>query len=225
MKKIQLVIIALLTLVGNAMADGRYLYKTIAECGCVLLAEYNEPNSEGDSNIEISLNSQNCNFDTDGHKFFAFQMFIVLNDGITLIPDEEEDYGEYVIIPSDRFGDTDKKKGKYGIQIAKKGNGYQIVCLNQQGNAILGNEGVLLTIPVKNVPQNGEAIGAINEIEFTSLEGKAVRFDPEDIIVGVDEIETQTNGGLSKVYNLNGQEVSANGKGILIRNKKKIVNK
>ena len=117
MKKIQFITIVLLTLVSNAMAEGRLVYKSSASgCTCTLSADYDIPDNGGSSDIKISLSSP------DSHQFFAFQMFIVLNEGITLIPDAEEDYGEYVVVPSDRFGNTDKKKAKYGIQIAKKDN-------------------------------------------------------------------------------------------------------
>ena len=222
MKKIQFVIIALLTLVSNAMAEVKFAYNSSATgCACTLDAEYSAPNNDGSSNIEIFLSSP------DGHEFFAFQMFIVLNEGITLTPDAEEDYGEYVVIPSDRFGNTDKKKAKYGIQIAKKGNGYQIVCLHQQGSAILEKGGLLLTIPVNNIPQGNTIIGEINEIEFTTLDGKAVRFEPESItpIVEVGIKSTEKEEQPSKVYNLRGQEIDDTSKGLIIKNRKKIVNK
>lgn len=216
MKKIQLVIIALLTMVGNAMAEGKVVYRSSAiGCDCTLEATHSMPNNDSSANVEIYLNCP------DSHQFFAFQMFIVLNEGITLVPDEEEDYGEYVIIPSDRFGNTDKKKAKYGIQIAKKGNGYQIVCLNQQGNAILEQEGLLLTIPVRNVPQGQDIIGEIKEIEFTTLDGKAIRFNPEE--TGI--LPIYRNGEQKSIYNLNGQRVESNYKGLQIHEGKKTFNK
>lgn len=227
MKKIHFMIFALLTLVSNAMAGDKIYFKSSAEgCECSLQAEYDDPDNDGKSQIKIYLSSPSS--DNHQHQFFAFQMFIALNEGITPIADEEEDYGDYVIYPSDRFGNTDKKKAKYGIQIAQKGNGYQIVCLNQQGNAILESEGLLLTIPINNVILNGNnSIGEINEIEFTTLEGKAVRFYPESItpstIVGMKA--TVSDDHPSKVYNLSGQETNSTKKGILIKDRKKIVNK
>ena len=224
MKKVQFMIIALLMLVSNAMAEGRRVYRSSAEgCNCFLEAVCNTSSNDGSGNIEISLSSKKdiAPENPNGHQFFAFQMFIELNEGITLIPDEEEDYGEYVVIPSDRFGNTDKKKAKYGIQIAKKGNGYQIVCLNQQGNAILDTEGLLLTIPVKDVPSGADIIGQITEIEFTDLEGKAIRFE----LIATDVITIIKTEGTTKTYNLRGHEASDSSKGVLIRNRKKILNK
>lgn len=218
MKKIQMLIIALLTMVGNVMAGGPHIYKSSAtDCTCTLQAECTSQGSDGSGNIEISLASP------DGHQFFAFQMFIVLNEGVALVPDEEEDYGEFVMIPSDRFGNTDKKKAKYGLQIAKKDNGYQIVCLNQQGNAILESEGLLLTIPVKNILQGQGIVGEINEIEFTTLDGNAVRFGKEDISTGLNPLKKKVV--LGNIYNLNGQQVKSPRKGIRIYNSKKILNK
>jgi len=219
MKKFQILIIALLTLVSNAMAGNKLVYKSSANCGCTLEATHDEQGNDGTADIKISLKS------ADSHQFFAFQMFVVLNEGLTLVPDEDEDYGDYIIQPSNRFGDTDKKKAKYGIQIAKKGDGYQIVCLHQQANAILESEGILLTIPVKNVPKGVNVIGQINDIEFTTLDGKAIRFEPEDIS-GTDNImSASTSEGESKTYDLSGKETNGNRKGILIKNRRKIVNK
>ena len=218
MKKVQFMIIALLISVSNVMGEDGFVYRSSTEgCDCELQAVCYTVGNDGTGNIEISLSSP------DGHQFFAFQMFIVLNEGITLIPDEEEDYGEFVIIPSDRFGNTDKKKAKYGIQIAQKENGYQIVCLNQQGNAILESEGLLLTIPVKKGSQESDIIGEIKEIEFTTLDGKAIRFAYEAITVGIKP--TVKDEQSSKTYNLNGQEISGSNKGILIKNRKKVYNK
>ena len=219
-------IIALLMLVSNAMAEGRRVYRSQAEgCKCFLEAVWDTQSDDGSGYIEIYLCSKGdiTSENPNGHQFFAFQMFMELNEGIILIPDEEEEYGEYVVIPSDRFGNTDKKKAKYGIQIAKKGNGYQMVCLNQQGNAILGTDGLLLTIPVKDVPYGADIIGQITEIEFTDLEGKAIRFGPEEI--DKDAITIIKTEVPTKTYNLRGQETSDSSKGLLIRNRKKIFNK
>ena len=50
----------------------------------------------------------------------------------------------------------------------------------------------------------------------------ATGVDPSKITVGLNEIEEQTETVLSGVYNLYGQKVSSDGKGLLIRNGKLI---
>jgi len=154
----------------------------------------------------------------------ALQMTVSLPEGVE-IPYNEEDE-EYGI----EYGDLLHKK--YSVDINKKDNTYKfLVYRNVKEPKFEAKEGTLLILTLSVAEGVTGALDAsikditVNDLASKPVEGFAdVEFKigvTEDVVTGINSINAEENDGAA--YNLAGQKVGKNYKGIVVKNGKKAI--
>ena len=167
----------------------------------------------------ISLNLTNG--DT---KFCACQFDVQFPAGITVEYDEEEE--EYIASLTD-----DRKGSDHSLKMSKVGdNAYRAVVMSMGNKSFKGTEGALVNISIVAAADaaKGEFEGNIADAKFTPKSGTSVTFDkvPFKVTIGEATAIKSVKAGVdanAPVYNLAGQKVNKNFKGVVIQNGKKMV--
>ena len=167
----------------------------------------------------ISLNLTNG--DT---KFCACQFDVQFPAGITVEYDEEEE--EYIASLTD-----DRKGSDHSLKMSKVGdNAYRAVVMSMGNKSFKGTEGALVNISIVAATDatKGEFEGNIADAKFTPKSGTSVTFDkvPFKVTIGDATAIKNVKAGVdanAPVYNLAGQKVNKNFKGVVIQNGKKVV--
>ncbi|MBR7029958.1 MAG: hypothetical protein IKI06_01800 [Prevotella sp.] len=152
----------------------------------------------------------------------ALQMTVSLPEGVE-IPYNEDDE-EYGI----EYGDLLHKK--YSVDINKKDNTYKfLVYRNVKEPKFEAKEGTLLILTLSVADGLTGVLDAsikditVNDLASKPVEGFAdVEFKigvTEDVVTGINSINAEENDGAA--YNLAGQKVGKNYKGIVVKNGKK----
>lgn len=152
----------------------------------------------------------------------ALQMTVSLPEGVE-IPYNEDDE-EYGI----EYGDLLHKK--YSVDINKKDNTYKfLVYRNVKEPKFEAKEGTLLILTLSVADGLTGVLDAsikditVNDLASKPVEGFAdVEFKigvTEDVVTGINSINAEENDGAA--YNLAGQQVGKNYKGIVVKNGKK----
>ena len=160
-------------------------------------------------------------------KFSAFQFDLKLPAGVTVesVYDEDEEEDVFsVALASDRANG-------HGLRLAKvDATTYRFVCFSSENKNLKGSEGALvnMTLVAAADAAMGDAEGAIVDAKFTPKSGTSVTFDKVPFKVTISEataIKTVKAGvdANAPVYNLAGQKVNKNFKGVVIQNGKKVV--
>lgn len=154
----------------------------------------------------------------------ALQMTVSLPEGVE-IPYNEDDE-EYGI----EYGDLLHKK--YSVDINKKDNTYKfLVYRNIKEPKFEAKEGTLLILTLSVAEGLTGVLDAsikditVNDLDSKPVEGFAdVEFKigvTEDVVTGINSINAEENDGAA--YNLAGQKVGKNYKGIVVKNGKKAI--
>ena len=154
----------------------------------------------------------------------ALQMTVSLPEGVE-IPYNEDDE-EYGI----EYGDLLHKK--YSVDINKKDNTYKfLVYRNVKEPKFEAKEGTLLILTLSVADGLTGVLDAsikditVNDLDSKPVEGFAdVEFKigvTEDVVTGINSINAEENDGAA--YNLAGQKVGKNYKGIVVKNGKKAI--
>ena len=167
----------------------------------------------------ISLNLTNG--DT---KFCACQFDVQFPAGITVEYDEEEE--EYIASLTE-----DRKGSDHSLKMSKVGdNAYRAVVMSMGNKSFKGTEGALVNISIVAAADaaKGEFEGNIADAKFTPKSGTSVTFDkvPFKVTIGDATAIKSVKAGVdanAPVYNLAGQKVNKNFKGVVIQNGKKMV--
>ena len=167
----------------------------------------------------ISLNLTNG--DT---KFCACQFDVQFPAGITVEYDEEEE--EYIASLTE-----DRKGSDHSLKMSKVGdNAYRAVVMSMGNKSFKGTEGALVNISIVAAADaaKGEFEGNIADAKFTPKSGTSVTFDkvPFKVTIGDATAIKNVKAGVdanAPVYNLAGQKVNKNFKGVVIQNGKKMV--
>ena len=167
----------------------------------------------------ISLNLTNG--DT---KFCACQFDVQFPAGITVEYDEEEE--EYIASLTE-----DRKGSDHSLKMSKVGdNAYRAVVMSMGNKSFKGTEGALVNISIVAAADaaKGEFEGNIADAKFTPKSGTSVTFDkvPFKVTIGDATAIKSVKAGVdanAPVYNLAGQKVNKNFKGVVIQNGKKVV--
>ena len=167
----------------------------------------------------ISLNLTNG--DT---KFCACQFDVQFPAGITVEYDEEEE--EYIASLTE-----DRKGSDHSLKMSKVGdNAYRAVVMSMGNKSFKGTEGALVNISIVAATDatKGEFEGNIADAKFTPKSGTSVTFDkvPFKVTIGDATAIKSVKAGVdanAPVYNLAGQKVNKNFKGVVIQNGKKMV--
>ena len=167
----------------------------------------------------ISLNLTNG--DT---KFCGCQFDIQFPAGITVEYDEEEE--EYIASLTE-----DRKGSDHSLKMSKVGdNAYRAVVMSMGNKSFKGTEGALVNISIVAAADaaKGEFEGNIADAKFTPKSGTSVTFDkvPFKVTIGDATAIKTVKAGVdanAPVYNLAGQKVNKNFKGVVLQNGKKMV--
>ena len=154
----------------------------------------------------------------------ALQMTVSLPEGVEIPYNaDDEEYGI-------EYGDLLHKK--YSVDINKKDNTYKfLVYRNVKEPKFEAKEGTLLILTLSVAEGVTGALDAsikditVNDLASKPVEGFAdVEFKigvTEDVVTGINSINAEENDGAA--YNLAGQKVGKNYKGIVVKNGKKAI--
>ena len=156
-------------------------------------------------------------------QFCACQFDVQFPAGVTIEYDAEEE--EYLAEL------TSRKGSDHGINMTKlTDSSYRVVVMSLKNKSFKGTEGSLIDLTLNAAADAtlGEFDGAIVDAKFTPKSGTSVTFDKVPFKVTISEATAikSVKAGVdanAPVYNLAGQKVNKNFKGVVIQNGKKMV--
>lgn len=206
MKKLVLMISAMLMQMGIAMADGRIFAEEVTI----------EPGGKATLDIQLT---------TAEKEFCNFQFDIVLAEGLSLEEDEE---GYVVVDEGDRFP---KRNSNLDIQRQADGKTYRVLFTNSKLTPLNGTEGTLfkVTLQAAATMSEGTAACSISGIVLSRPEGtKATPADEPFNVAVSNTTAIRTVGTTSaprSVYDIKGRKMAtakALRKGLYIMDGKKV---
>lgn len=190
MKRITFMIVALLTQVGIALADGRIFANEVTIV------------SGGTATLDIQ-------FTTADKEFCNFQFNLELADGLSLTEDEEG------YVDFEDGGRFPKRNWTLNIQKQAMGNTYVVLYSNSNLTPLSGTEGTLIKLTLKadaNLTE-GSLPCSINSVVLSRPEGTKMQpaDEPFNVIVsgttGISEM-SKKDKETTTVYDLSGRQVT-----------------
>jgi hypothetical protein len=162
------------------------------------------------------------NLTNPDNKYCAFQFDLQLPDGIAVDYNEQKGKFEASLAAV-------RNASNHGLSMSKIDNStYRFVCFSTANNNLKGTDGALveITLVASADAAKGEMTGNILNAKFTPKSGKSTVFGSIPFkVISTTDIKSVKAGvdANAPVYNLAGQKVNKNFKGVVIQNGKKVV--